>query len=133
MGPFTILFLVLTVIFFSFLILLFLAPGQEGFPADSLIDYPVSVVIAAKNAKNNLAKLLEALNRQHYSNYEVIVVDDQSNDGTHEFLELQKKEYAWLRTIRIESTPENIDAKKYAVTLGIKSARHDIILLTDSD
>ena len=132
MGSLTILFLVLTVLYFSFMILLFLAPGQQGLPSRSLIDYPVSVVVAARNARNNLAKLLEALNKQHYANFEVIIVDDRSNDETRDFLEEKKKEYSWLRSVHIETTPDKMDSKKYALTMGIKTARHDIILLTDS-
>jgi len=133
MDLLTILFLVFTVILFISLVVLFLAAGQEPMPPQNLIDFPVSVIIAAHNAGKNLKQLIENLYRQHYSNFEVIIVDDRSDEKNRNLLEEVKSEFPSLRSIRIEETPPNIDAKKYALSLGIKAAKYDIILLTDSD
>src|SRR5690606_8268381 len=41
--------------------------------------------------------------------------------------------YPNLRTVTIKYTPDHVTGKKYALTLGIKVAKYDIILLTDAD
>lgn len=102
-------------------------------PSHNLIDFPVSIVIAARNPGESLRILIENLYRQHYATFEVILVDDRSDDETRNQLGKIKEEYPALKIVRIEETPSNIDAKKYALTLGIRVAKYDIILLTDAD
>ena len=133
MGISALLFLSFTLVSYVFLIIFFIAAGQESIHETSLIEYPVSVVIPARNAESRIEKLLLALNHQHYSEFEVILVDDRSTDRTPLLLEKMKKNYSWLKTVRIDQTPENVDPKKYALTIGIQKARHDLILFTDSD
>lgn len=133
MGLSSILFLSFTLVSFGFLILFFLAAGQENVAPSNLIEFPVSIVVASRNNKQGLEKLLNAISNQYYSEYEVIVVDDRSNDGTGEFLEKAKHRFNWLRTIAITNTPTNYDPKKFALQQGIEKAKHDIVLLTDSD
>ncbi len=93
----------------------------------------VSVVISAKNELENLKKLMPVLLAQQYHDFEIILVDDKSTDGTYEWAkELELKEDK-LQLVRIDETPDHINNKKYAITLGIKAAKHDRILLTDAD
>ena len=93
----------------------------------------VSVIVCAWNELENLKELLPQLNNQDYKTFEVIIIDDRSWDGTHEYLLTQCGEYQKIRFLRIEQTSEYLSSKKYALTLGIKSAKYDIILLTDAD
>jgi glycosyltransferase involved in cell wall biosynthesis len=93
----------------------------------------VSVIVAAWNELENLQTLLPILDSQDFPNFEVIVVNDRSNDGTFEYLLSESKQFKHVRYIHIDKNPEHITAKKYAITLGIKSANHDVILLTDAD
>jgi len=93
----------------------------------------VSVVVAAQNEIHNLRALIPALLRQKHPAYEIIIVNDRSDDGTLEFLvELEKKEEL-LKVLHIHDRPEHINGKKYALTLGIKAAKFENILLTDAD
>ncbi|MFI5219029.1 MAG: glycosyltransferase [Bacteroidia bacterium] len=96
-------------------------------------EHPVSVVICArnelKNLRNNLPKILE----QDYKNYQVIVVNDCSWDETENFLEEYADAYPHLKIVTIKEQERYKHGKKFAVTLGIKAADHDIILLTDAD
>lgn len=107
------------------------APG-EAVPRSPEAE-ALSVVICARNEKSNLQRLLPQLMQQQYPSFEVIVVDDCSQDGTKDFLDEVKKEYPGLRSIHIEQTPPHITAKKYALTMGIKHAKNDILVLTDAD
>jgi glycosyl transferase family 2 len=63
----------------------------------------------------------------------VIIVDDRSTDGSYEYLLECKSEFPNLKSITVDSLPDHLDAKKYAITLGIKAALYDQILLTDAD
>jgi cellulose synthase/poly-beta-1,6-N-acetylglucosamine synthase-like glycosyltransferase len=60
-------------------------------------------------------------------------VDDRSNDNTYDFLLEETKVDVRIKMVRTGKTPERMNAKKYAITLGVKAAKNDLILLTDSD
>ena len=93
----------------------------------------VSIVVAARNEIHNLKKLLPLLAAQQYSRFEILIVNDRSTDGTPSFLRKMMNLYPNLRTVTIKYTPDHVTGKKYALTLGIKVAKYDIILLTDAD
>lgn len=100
---------------------------------DEPVNWPsVSVVIAAWNEIINLQELLPILEEQDYPNFEIIVADDRSYDGTYDLLWIEQP-YKKVKIVRIDQTPPHFTNKKYAVTMGIKKASNDIILLTDAD
>jgi len=93
----------------------------------------ISIIISAKNELENLLQHIPALLKQDYPNFEIILADDKSTDQTYEFgIQLMQDEKRF-RLIRIDNTPDHIHNKKYAITLGIKAAKFDHILLTDAD
>jgi len=93
----------------------------------------ISVVISSKNEFENLKVLIPKLLDQEYNSYEIILIDDRSTDDTYEFaIDLDHKEEKF-KLVRIDSTPDHINNKKYAITLGIRAAKFDHILLTDAD
>lgn len=94
---------------------------------------PISVIISARNELANLEKLLPQLMLQQYPEFEIIIIDDRSSDGTDDYLKAQKKECPNLRIITLEQTPPHITAKKYALTMGIKHAKNDLLVFTDAD
>lgn len=94
---------------------------------------PVSVIICSHNEINNLKSHLKKILEQNYSNFEVVVMDDRSDDGSYEWLIKLQEKYRHLEVKRIESTPEDFNPKKYALSEGIQAAQHDLILLTDAD
>lgn len=94
---------------------------------------PVSVVVCAHDEEENLRALLPLLLAQNHSQFEVIIVDDRSNDGTFDFLREEAERDSRLRIVKVEHLPPHANGKKYGLTLGIKAAHYDIILLTDAD
>jgi len=93
----------------------------------------ISVVVCSKNEVSNLKNLVPKLLDQRFGEYELILVDDRSTDDTYDYaIELEQKEEK-LKFVRIDSTPDHINNKKYALTLGIKAAKFDHILFTDAD
>lgn len=93
----------------------------------------VTITIAAHNEADRLEKLIPVLFEQSYPNYEVLIIDDRSTDRTHDLLQDLMARYPKLRTVTIQYTPDHVTSKKYALTLGIKVTRNDVILLTDAD
>ncbi|MBW6460766.1 MAG: glycosyltransferase [Bacteroidales bacterium] len=94
---------------------------------------PVSVIICAKNEYQNLLNNLPLILEQDHPDYEVIVVNDASDDDSVELLQSLSKKYHHLRIFDLERNLNFFSGKKFPLSLGIKSARHDIILLTDAD
>lgn len=85
----------------------------------------VSVVVATYNGAATLRGCLEALLQQTYPNYEVIVIDDGSTDGTPDITtQLQQ-----VRTLRLRANAGLSNARN----LGIRAATGDIIAFTDDD
>lgn len=94
---------------------------------------PVSVIICAKDEAHNLRQFLPSILNQDYPEYEVIVVNDCSEDDTGEILEEFQKRYTHLRVSTIKKDPKFKHTKKFALLIGIKAARHEWLLLTDAD
>lgn len=94
---------------------------------------PVSIVICARDEEENLRKFLPFILEQDYPDFEVIVINDASFDNTDDYLSLMMKSYPNLRTTFVPDGTTNLSTKKLGITLGIKAAKNDLILLTDAD
>jgi cellulose synthase/poly-beta-1,6-N-acetylglucosamine synthase-like glycosyltransferase len=94
---------------------------------------PVSVIVCAHDEEQNLRELIPALLSQDHKEFEVIIVDDRSNDSTFDFLLAESAKDHRLRMVHVNRTPPHANSKKYALTLGIKAARFEWLLLTDAD
>ncbi|MFH1320302.1 MAG: glycosyltransferase [Bacteroidota bacterium] len=99
------------------------------------VTYPVSVIICAMNEARNLLTNLPSVLEQEYNDFEVIVVNDSSNDETADVLDKFLKKYDNLKVITIKNGDDgNISSgKKLALTSGINAATNDLLLLTDAD
>ena len=93
----------------------------------------VSVIICAKDEAEMLSLNLPSFLEQDYPDYEVIVVDDQSIDSTKYVLKDFEKNYSNLKVVSIEPHVNSRVGKKFALTLGIKTAKFDYLLLSDAD
>lgn len=94
---------------------------------------PLSVVICARNEAENLKKYLPAVLEQEYPDFEVVVVNDRSWDGTKEVLEAFAKQYRHLKVVTVNEGSKFIAGKKFAVTMGIKATVNDWLVFTDAD
>lgn len=93
----------------------------------------VSVVVCARNEETNLKDYLHTLLNQDYPTFEVIVVDDGSEDDTQTLLEQYTQQSDKLYHTFVPCGARVISSKKLALTIGIKAAKYDYILLTDAD
>jgi biofilm PGA synthesis N-glycosyltransferase PgaC len=90
---------------------------------------PVSVIICTRNDLQNLQQNLSSVLEQDYPSFEVIVVNDASNDGTKEYLE--NLSYPHLRSIHLDEKTRA--GKKPALITGTDNALYPFLLLTDAD
>ena len=93
----------------------------------------VSVIITAKNEAKNLKMNLPFILNQDYPNFQVVVVDNGSTDNTRDVLDNFKSKHANLYITFIPIGSEKVNDKKLALTVGIKAAKHDILLFTEPD
>lgn len=94
---------------------------------------PVSVVICARNEAVRLQKNLPLILEQDYPDFEVVVVNDNSNDDTEVLLMNMSSLYPHLVVRTITQESNIMQGKKYPLTVGIRAARHEVLLLTDAD
>lgn len=105
-------------------------------PTESLPDAStpgVTLIVCARNECANLTELLPLLNDQRYPDFEVLVMDDRSTDGTQTYLDNHIAHLGRVRFIRIDQEHEHITPKKYALTIALKKAIYPVVLLTDAD
>jgi len=95
--------------------------------------HPVSVIICARNEAENLSNFLPAVLEQDYPDYEVIVVNDCSEDNSYVILGKYLMQYPHLKISTINKDPKFTHNKKFAQFIGIKAAKNEILLFTDAD
>ena len=97
----------------------------------------LSVVIPIRNEKDNILELLYDLNLQDLSrtNWEVIIVDDQSNDGSVQWIKDHANGLNFTYRILSLELPAKFNGshKKLAITQAVEVATGDIIMVTDGD
>lgn len=103
-----------------------LPEDEKGLPA-------VSVVLVAHNdveyLRENLAYILE----QDYEDFEVVVVDYLSTDQTPFVLKLYQENYTNLKVVNFKEDVNMFKGNKYPLSIGIRSAKNDTVVLTDAD
>jgi cellulose synthase/poly-beta-1,6-N-acetylglucosamine synthase-like glycosyltransferase len=92
---------------------------------------PVSLVITAHNQYNDLEKNLPYFLEQDYPEFEVMVVNDNSEDGSTELLQDFSQLHGNLSVVELKQSLNWFKGRKFPLSLGIKSAKHEILILTD--
>lgn len=96
--------------------------------------HPVSVIICARDEDENLARNLPGVLVQAYpSSKEVVVVNDNSVDDSKYILQELKKTFKSLNVVELSQEAKLINGKKYPLSIGIREAKYEILLLTDAD
>ena len=94
---------------------------------------PLSVIICARNEAENLGKFLPAVLDQDYPSFEVVVVNDCSEDNSFDILGGMMNRYPHLKVSTIQKDPGFAHTKKLAMLIGIKAAKNDLLVFTDAD
>jgi cellulose synthase/poly-beta-1,6-N-acetylglucosamine synthase-like glycosyltransferase len=93
----------------------------------------VSIIISARNEADNLFENLPLILEQNYPEFEVIVINHQSVDETAHLLSAYQRRYPHLHVIEVARNHHLRPGKKLPITLGVKGARFEYLLLTDAD
>jgi chlorobactene glucosyltransferase len=97
----------------------------------------ISVCVPARNEERNIGRCVEALLAQTYPNFEIIVLDDRSTDGTPEILQSLAKaanlRKVQLKTINGSDIPPGWAGKPHALTQASTVARGEWLCFVDAD
>src|SRR6476659_7055052 len=97
-------------------------------------EYPVSVIVCARDEAENIARNLPGILVQQYrTTHEVIVVNDNSTDETKFLLDEFKKSFKNINPVALTQEAKLIPGKKFPLSMGIKSSKYEVVLLTDAD
>lgn len=102
------------------------APSPHRFPR-------VSVIVPARNEAKKLRATLRSLLSQDYPNFEIIAIDDRSDDETGAIIAEFAQRDARVKAIRIERLPSGWLGKNHANQRGADLATGEYILFTDAD
>lgn len=95
----------------------------------------VSVIVAARNEMGFLEATLDSLVVQDYppDRWEIILVDDRSDDGTGSWMDRRASMHPRIRVIHIIDKPDGVSGKKHALEAGIAAASGSVLCFTDAD
>jgi chlorobactene glucosyltransferase len=93
----------------------------------------VSVILPARNEEKYIAKCLESLLGQDYPNFEIIAVNDSSNDKTGDIIYEYAKKNSCIVTVNAKPKPDGWTGKNWACYEGYLRATGDVFLFTDAD
>ena len=93
----------------------------------------LSIIVPARNEEHQIEQCVRSLLAQEYRYFEVIVVDDRSDDGTARILRELARSDTRLRIVDGEPLPEGWVGKPWALQQGSRSARGEWLLFTDAD
>jgi glycosyltransferase involved in cell wall biosynthesis len=92
---------------------------------------PVSIVLCARDAYEYLVELVPVLLGQDYPDFEVVIVNDCSDDETEEYLKDLERREPRIKPVQLKQHLNFFNGKKFPLSMGIKSAQNDLLVLTD--
>lgn len=103
---------------------------SDPFMSCEIVSGMVSVVVPAYNRRNYIAQAIDSVLAQSYDNFEIIVVDDGSTDGTFEILD----DYFNAGKIKLFFHEKRANKGQSAsINLGLKAVRGEFVAILDSD
>lgn len=93
----------------------------------------VSVILPARNEEMFIEKCVNSLLDQDYENYEIIVIDDMSDDNTGEIIKKIAKKNSKVVHVQAAPKPEKWIGKNWACIEGFKRSSGELLLFTDAD
>lgn len=110
-----------------------LTPYLDRFENTAKTSPKVSVILPARNEEEFLGKCLDSLIDQEYENYEIIVIDDSSEDSTGKIISEYAKKNSKIIHVSARPKPEGWMGKNWACMEGYKQATGELLLFTDAD
>lgn len=110
------------------------ADDDAPFPPDPSAYPSVSVIVYSEDDAENLEILLPQILEQEYDGrFEVIVVNDGAVSSTKDVIARLERRYPNLYMTFTPLDSRSLSRKKLAITLGIKAARYEVVVMTTGD
>jgi chlorobactene glucosyltransferase len=93
----------------------------------------VSIILPARNEAVFIEKCINSLLEQDYKNYEIIAIDDRSDDNTGNIIKKISNENPKVIHVLAEPKPEKWIGKNWACVEGFRKASGELLLFTDAD
>jgi len=93
----------------------------------------VSILVCAKNEAENLKEFIPLILEQNYPTFELVLINDNSNDDTLNVMKSFQASHDNIKIIDVKPIEAFWGNKKYALTLGIKASSNSFLLFTDAD
>jgi len=93
----------------------------------------VSVILPARNEAANIGACLEGLVNQTYENYDIVVIDDNSEDDTPQIVARHAADDPRITLVAGRPVPASWNGKQFACHQGVRQATGELLFLTDAD
>lgn len=93
----------------------------------------VSIIVPARNEEELISKCLDTLLEQDYDNYEIIAIDDSSEDATEQIIKKYALNNSKIILVSARPKPKDWMGKNWACMEGYQKAAGELIVFTDSD
>ncbi|MEX2026942.1 MAG: glycosyltransferase [Pirellulaceae bacterium] len=93
----------------------------------------VSIIVPARNEERNIAEALTSLLNLDYPDYELLVVNDRSTDGTGAILDRLAARQPRLKVVHLSELPSGWLGKNHAMHHAAQRASGELLLFTDAD
>lgn len=110
-----------------------LTPYLDKFENTSKDTPKVSIILPARNEQDYIERCLDSLIKQDYGNYEIIVIDDSSDDNTGKIIAEYAKENSKIIPVTAKPKPEGWMGKNWACMEGFRKSSGELLLFTDAD
>ena len=110
-----------------------LTPFLDKFENKSTKHPKVSIILPARNEEEFIGKCLDSLENQDYDNYEIVVIDDSSEDRTKEIILEHAEKSSKIVPVSAKTKPEGWMGKNWACMEGYRQASGELLLFTDAD
>ena len=110
-----------------------LTPYLDKFEDICKVKPKVSIILPARNEEKFIGKCLDSLIDQDYENYEIVVINDSSEDSTGEIIEEYAKKNSKIVPVLARPKPEGWMGKNWACMEGYRNSNGELMLFTDAD
>ena len=110
-----------------------LTPFLDRFEDISKIQPKVSIILPARNEEKFIGKCLDSLIDQDYENYEIVVIDDSSDDSTAKIIKQYAEKHPKIIPVSAKPKPDGWMGKNWACMEGFRNSNGDLLLFTDAD
>lgn len=110
-----------------------LAPYLDKFENTSKTSPRVSVILPARNEEKHIKRCLDSLVGQDYKNFEIIAIDDSSDDATGKIISEYAKRHEKIIAVSAKPKPDGWMGKNWACMQGYDKATGELLLFTDAD